>query len=247
MKSHRSAGIALYGLLLFFLINLCVFLLCGCSNDKVSTPDNDQDVETEEAVTPEADKENEMTGISITETLIKTWEELDASEWEVAFISNTGVTQSYTAEGIRSPMEALLSPDGKAGQWVVELYKDEPEPFSDGEREGIGYPFQTVLVTSQSVSLLPETTLGVPTQLVPLKKEYIEAFPQALKSAVENLNIEYDRISVLSNFMATGEFNWVFRFYDISKQQIIALVLVSGDGQNIDDILIGDELDEFLN
>ncbi len=248
MNRRCSPGVIMHALMsIIILINLCLFMLCGCGSDEAPTPDNDEEVAIEETVAPEADAVSQMTGISITESLIKIWEEVDASEWEIAFISNTGVTQSYTAEGISNPMEALLSPDGKAGQWVVELYKDEPETFSDGEREGIGYPFQPVLVTSQKASLMPETILGVPAQLMPLKKEYIEAFPQALELSIDNVNINYDRISALSNVMATGECNWVFRFYDISTRQLTALVLVSGDGQTINDVFIGDELDELIN
>jgi len=188
-----------------------------------------------------------MTDISIEETLKSVWEKVDASEWGIAFISNTGVTQSFTAEGINNPTDALLSPDGKAGQWVVELYQDKPEPFSDGAREGISYPFQPVVVTSKTASLMPESTIQVPAQLMPLKDEYIEAFPQALELSIENVDINYDRISALSNVIATGECNWVFRFYDVTTQQITALVLVSGDGQTINDIFTGDELAELLN
>lgn len=247
MSCHHLVKIASYPLVLIFLFTLLISILVGCGNGEEPTLESDESVSEEEVLEPETSEVNEVKGITITEALEKVWQEVDSSEWEVAFISNTGATQSYTAKGIRGPMEALLSPDGKAGQWVVELYKDEPEAISEGEREGIGYPFQSVLVTSKSVDFMPETTLMVPDKLMRLESEYIESFPQALKLAVESLNISYDRISALSSVIEIGECDWIFRFYDTSKQQIVALVLVSGDGQNVEDIFVGDELDELLN
>jgi hypothetical protein len=247
MNHYRLPGIKLYTIRILIYFSLCVILISGCDSNNAPTTDNDEVIEREESATPETEDMNVMTDISIEETLKSVWEKVDASEWGIAFISNTGVTQSFTAEGINNPTDALLSPDGKAGQWVVELYQDKPEPFSDGAREGISYPFQPVVVTSKTASLMPESTIQVPAQLMPLKDEYIEAFPQALELSIENVDINYDRISALSNVIATGECNWVFRFYDVTTQQITALVLVSGDGQTINDIFTGDELAELLN
>lgn len=155
------------------------------------------------------------------------------SEWQIAFLSNTGVTQSYSTEKLKSAREALMKKDGKAGQWVVEFYKNSPKDINEGGRKGVAYPLRAFLVTSNSASEMPTSVIKVPKQLPPLKSDYINNLDKALGLAIKQVKIKFDVCSVASDVRSDGTTSWRFRFYDMSKENIIAKVNISGDGNGV--------------
>jgi hypothetical protein len=76
---------------------------------------------------------------------------MNAPGWEIAFLSTTGVTESHLAEEFRNTKgKGFLFPDGTAGQWIIEFYKDTPKTVSEKGRSGYAYPFARILATAQS-------------------------------------------------------------------------------------------------
>ena len=153
------------------------------------------------------------------------------SSWQIAFVSNTGVTQSYTTERIRTPQGAMMNKDGKAGQWVVEFYKNSPKKISEGSRQGFAYPFMAVLVTGQSAEAMPDAELAVPKALKPLKADAIGNLERAYGAAVSRMKGKFDVATVGSDVRADGSCSWRFRFYDLKKQNIVDKANISCDGK----------------
>src|SRR5262249_3209209 len=108
---------------------------------------------------------------------ITTARKLSDPEWQIAFISNTGVTKIILAEKFKTGKEALMLPDGSAGQWVIEFYKDTPKAVSEKGKKGNVYPFRRIIVLAQGVQLALDTEIAVPVpdKLYTLPAEFIAA------------------------------------------------------------------------
>lgn len=162
---------------------------------------------------------------------IKKAQEKAGKEWKIILISNTGVSQSVTAEGIESAEEALMSKDGKAGQWVVELIKDPPKSIKAENPEGKmvdanEYEFKVISVTKKAgASELPESTMTLPKPQTPIviTENHINAFDKALKLAQANTKEKYELLSATYH-----KGNWIFKFY--GKEDVVAGIEISGDG-----------------
>jgi len=152
------------------------------------------------------------------------------SKWQIAFLSNTGVTQSVSGEESHGADGGLIHNDGTAAQWVVEMFKDSPKPFSEGGRVGKSYPFQIVRVTAKGVSKLPASEMAVPVALSPLKPRYVSKLDTAGKLAAQQVKASFNAVSVASDVKSDGSCFWRFRFYDLKSQNVVAKVRISGDG-----------------
>src|SRR4051794_38241025 len=85
---------------------------------------------------------------------------IDTPGWEIAFLSTTGVTESFLGDEFENAKgKAFLYPDGTAGQWIVELYRNTPKPVSEKGRSGYAYPFTRILVTAKAVYGLDRSEL----------------------------------------------------------------------------------------
>ena len=159
---------------------------------------------------------------------------INNSEWQIAFLSNTGVTSSVTSQQFsHNEINALMLPNGQAGQWVVEFFKDSPVGIERNGQVGKSYPFRRVLVTINGASELPESSMGVPNKLVPLEFRYINSIDSARTLAIFESKIRFDAISISSDVRSNGDSFWRFRFYDLQSRSIVHKVCVSGDGINI--------------
>lgn len=200
----------------------------GCGKD--STKSHSQSSQAKSNVS----SSDEVTRITASQAINSARKVIQAPEWQLLSLSNTGVVAgSVTSEQFHSPNEALMLSNGKAGQWVVELYKDSPTPVSEGERTGFSYPFQRVLVTAQGNTELPEIDLAVPKKMVSLKMEYVAALDSARQLAIRQVKTPYDLMSVGSWVSPEGECSWFFKFYDVKKGDIVGKVRVSGDGRKL--------------
>lgn len=180
-----------------------------------------------------AKAENTQTRITASQALESARKVVTGKEWLLAFLSNTGVTDSVTSEQFNGPEEGLMLPDGRAGQWVVEFFKDTPTTVSEGGRTGKSYPFRRVLVTATKSGMLPELDLAVPQNLSVLKEEYVAALETARKLATSQVKAKYDIMSVESLVKSDGQCSWVFRFYDLKTQKIAAVITTTGDGRKV--------------
>jgi hypothetical protein len=149
--------------------------------------------------------------------------------WKIAFISNTGVTESYGSNVSR--VDAIALPDGSAGQWVIEMFKDTPKPVSEDGRTGFAYPFQAIVVTAANVEAAPDIDLKSAAKLVALDP-VLGALQTALAAAKAKVTKKYDKLSIASD-NRQGVIYWNFRFYDLKTQDIVAAIQVSGDGKTV--------------
>ena len=186
---------------------------------------------------PTSPPESSVVGLSGTEAVAKARlaiPEANRDDWKLAYLSNTGVTQSIGAEGIDSIEQALMNADGVAGQWIVEFYKDEPTAVEEGDRKGVRYPFVAVSVTAkQSDPSEYEGGLGVPSKLAPLPEQDVTALGAAYKLAKDSVDVEYDFASASSDVRSDGTVTWRFRFYKRGADDIVAKVAVSGSGSKL--------------
>lgn len=149
------------------LILLCVCCTsCGNNESSKSNSDNNPKEPT-----------TSITKISSDYAVEKAKQFVGSSGWVLANISNTGVvSQNITSSRLRSLAEGLMDKDGKAGQWVVEFYKDTPKSVEEDGKKGFNYPYKIVLVTANGAEPGgPDIDEGVnvPKGFSPLKEELV--------------------------------------------------------------------------
>ena len=153
--------------------------------------------------------------------------------WQIGFISNTGATRTALSVQNETPEAGLMRPDGRAGQWVFELFGLSATPVSDGTREGWAYPFQQLLCTTDgvvNVSHVDRMILTSPLARSPLPLNLMNAYEGARAFAVKVAGQNFMLMSAgLSR--AAPEAQWHFRFYD--RGDIIAKVVISADGHRL--------------
>ena len=147
-------------------------------------------------------------------------------DYKLAFVSNTGVTQSVRAQELSGPADALMDKSGRAGQWVFEFYRDTPTPATNGGKRGFRYPFQIVLVSGARASQLPDSTMGVPKALAELSAARVKSVAALFARAAGKQKIHFDVASVASFINSDGDCTWTFRFYDLKSGEIAAKELV---------------------
>jgi hypothetical protein len=152
----------------------------------------------------------------------------DPSRWQLAHISNTGVTETiaFAASG----EVGLMGPDGRAGQWVVELCGLTSEPVREGNRTGFGYAFKRLICMPDGLREDNRTTrliLTAPLSESPLPGDALAAFERARDLAISSAATDFQRMSVALR-RRTPEADWIFRFYD--DRDIVARVAITGDG-----------------
>ena len=145
------------------------------------------------------------------------------SDWKIAFVSNTGVTQRVTLA--ENAVEALMKADGTAGQWVIEMIKDVPKPISEGGRTGFGYPSLIIAVYRGQATKLPESQLAVPKKIIPLPIECIRKLEPSRQAAVKSIKAKWDAMSLISD---NDGCSWRFRMYDTKTQDVVGKVRFDG-------------------
>ncbi len=157
-----------------------------------------------------------------------------ARRWQLAFLSNTGIVESVVSRHFVSPEEGLMTPDGRAGQWVVEVYSGEPHVMSRDGRTGYAYDFQQILVTRKDgaarVGAVDSCAFSVPFSQCPLPESLSEAYHRARALAIRCSAVVSYVMSV-SLERPRGGAEWCFRFYD--GQELLRSVRVSGDGRGV--------------
>jgi hypothetical protein len=158
---------------------------------------------------------------------------IPGNEWKLAFLSNTGVTDSATSKKFNSPAPALMQSDGTAGQWVLEYFKDTPTPVEHDGQKGQSYPVRRLIVTIGETSELPEASLGVPTKLAPLSDACLAGIDPGRKRALAQNKAAFDVMSAASNVKSSGECSWTFTFYNLKSGGPVNRITVSGDGKTV--------------
>ncbi len=180
------------------------------------------------------DVANNVQGITVRHAIQEAVKTINDSEWQIAFLSNTGVPSSVTSHHfLNKPKDVMMLSNGLAGQWVVEFFKDKPLIIFHEGREGKSYPFRRFIVTIHGATELPESSLGVPERLNPLYPDFIESIDAARSLAISENKIRFDALSVASDVRSNGACFWRFRFYDLSNGNIVNKICISGDGKNV--------------
>jgi hypothetical protein len=209
----------------FWIFIVCVLTvpLTACRN--VSEPSTDKQSKTQVNT-------GGVSKITAPEAITKANQAIGNSEWKLAFVSNTGVAGgSVMSKDMNSPKEGLMDADGKAGQWVLEYFKDPPMTISEGGRTGKKYSLRRILVTAGKTSESPEAEIGVPEKLVALGQGNLDGLDAARKLATSQVKVKFDVASVGSNTKSNGETTWTFRFYDLKSGDVVENITTSGDGK----------------
>jgi hypothetical protein len=151
-----------------------------------------------------------------------------AQQWQVAFLSNTGVVRTMLSPSIPSPGVGLMKRGGRAGQWVVEVCGLNPEFVTDGERHGYGYPYRQVLCTQTGgavdTSHIDTFNLTAALARTPLPQTLLAGYKRARRFAVGVAATDFTVMSVALR-RTPPEAAWHFRFYD--ADDILVTVTVS--------------------
>ena len=154
-------------------------------------------------------------------------------DWQIGFISNTGVIRTALSPENKTPEAGLMGPDGTAGQWVFELFGLRGTPVSDGTRNGYSYPFRQLVCTRDNIGSTDFTDnviLTSPLAGSPLPRNLIDAHESARVLAIKAAALDFRLMSVALSRRAP-EAQWHFMFYD--TDDIIASAVVSADGYRV--------------
>jgi hypothetical protein len=155
----------------------------------------------------------------------------DAASWQIAFISNTGVTARLLNPDITGPQTNLTKRDGRAGQWVVEVCGLKPTPVAENGRHGYAYPIRRILCTATGTTTTdaPERII-LPAALTPRHQHtaFARASDHARSLAIQEVNADFP---VMSAVLDRAQGQWFFGFYD--TENIIARITISEDGQRL--------------
>lgn len=90
-------------------------------------------------------------------------------DWQIGFLSNTGVPRIVTSPDIRGASDGLLKRTGRAGQWVVDLFSLSSEPVTDGTTSGTAYRWKQFVCTRKSgaVDVTQQERLIMTSRLTP--------------------------------------------------------------------------------
>lgn len=150
-------------------------------------------------------------------------------QWQLGFVSTSGVTCSVVSPAYTDPDECLMQPDGTAGQWVVEFYRVPSSPTAGPH----GYRIRSVVVTPFDLNVLPDEEFVQLGELLPLCDEDVVCLEGARRWATHQVHKHYDSLAVRSDVRASGcswEFSFMRRGLLHASQEIVARVRVPGQG-----------------
>ena len=157
----------------------------------------------------------------------------EASRWQLAFLSNTGVVEPVRTPGMTA-YDFLTRIDGTAGQWVVELCSIRSTPVTEGDRSGFEYSFRQVVVSRDKPAELvaPSRPLRLTAGLFasPLPDQLMAGYDAARVLAQRMCAEDFDVFAVALE-RPSGAPRWLFRFY--GDRALVAQIRVSIDGSAI--------------
>jgi len=214
------------------LVCLAAACLCGCGKPPVTPSLVSKKAHFKHAYDLRAQGAPEPSRITAGVAVARARKALASSAWQVAFLSNSGVTQQVLSQ---ADDNGLMHRDGTAGQWVVEAFKNSPKPYRENGQTKTNYPFQVVDISEGGAELLPASDDGivVPKVLPPLKPQYLDGLDDARKLAMRQVKANFDVLSASSDVRSDGSCKWRFRFYDLKRQAMVGKVCVSGDGTRV--------------
>jgi hypothetical protein len=159
----------------------------------------------------------------------------EGQNWQLGFISNTGVISTVLSPQSKSREAALMRADGAAGQWVIELFGLDAEEITDGARHGHAYAFRQFLCTANGISVTDTSSIDRVVLTSPLSRSPL---PADLASSYENARTLAIKIAgpdfvVMSAGMgrAAPEATWAFVFFD--EEKATCSLVISGDGYRL--------------
>lgn len=158
--------------------------------------------------------------------------------WHLAFFSTTGVTCSVIGDEFENVEEALMRPNGMAGQWVVEFFR-EPHVQPQLERRRRWYRIRSVVVTALGTTTLPDGEIEQLEAWKPMPLDSVQMLDSCRRRAIQHVHSRFDHISVMPEVQPNGTCAWEFTFHRVVPHrerrslEIIGKVTVSGDGQEV--------------
>lgn len=161
-------------------------------------------------------------------------EQEPSCQWQLAFLSNTGVVRPAVSPVVGSAGKALMHHDGTAGQWVVEMCGTNVTRITEAGRTGYRYDYRRIMCTVQGAAVDNEDerhlVMTSPLAASPIPGKWLEACDRARKAAARAVEVPYALISVALGRPPSGA-SWFFRFY--GGGEIVAKASVSADGERV--------------
>jgi hypothetical protein len=155
-------------------------------------------------------------------------------QWQFGFISNTGVLEPLVSPIFTRTEEGLMSHNGKAGQWVIEVYTGEPKRIVEGEKKGYAYEFRQILITSNGGLQFSELPFigkfTSPLSQIPQLPQLLMEYECARNLAISSIQPNFFIMSVALGRYTSGT-EWKFRFY--YPNDTFLRVRVTGDGTKV--------------
>lgn len=161
----------------------------------------------------------------------------NGTQWQLAFLSNTGVSCSVLSEQLDSMDEAFMLLDGTAGQWVVEFVQQPRTPALKTPNRP-WYRIRSVIITARGATVLPDTTCEQSGPLVPLQLDWVHGLEAARRRVLSKVHCWFDCMSVTSEIDATGGGAWLFLFFQWRRgdgsgvRKVVARATVAADGRD---------------
>lgn len=150
------------------------------------------------------------------------------ADWLLMFVSTTGVADDVSLSG--EAADRLLRPDGKAGQWIIEFYKDTPKDVTQDGKKGKSYPFRRFAIgDGDKPTELPKSEMGTGSAFTPMSEACVSGLKASQELAIKNNKKKFDVLDVTSD-RTKGDCSWPFQFYDTKTQDIVNHIHIAGAG-----------------
>jgi hypothetical protein len=162
-------------------------------------------------------------------SLIDAWKRIEpvakAGSWKVAYISNTGVSQTLVSMNIHGATNRLMNENGDGGEWVFEMFKDTPKAITHEGKKGWEYPFTALVVTATGVETMQVDSLSVPKKLHELGEGVTYNMNTHFQNAAQDQKAKkkYDFASA-TTVVSAEDCTWLFKFYDVSSGEIVGKI-----------------------
>jgi TIR domain len=170
--------------------------------------------------------------ISMAEELLRSAAE--PQQWQLGFLSNTGVVRTALSPVIPSPEVGLMKRSGRAGQWVIEAFGLNPSPVTNNGHQGYAYAFKQIVCTRTNGAIdtgaSSTVVLTSPLARSPLPVPLLESYESARMFAAKVAAVDFTVMSV-ALIRRPPAAEWHFRFY--GPEDVIASVTISGDGRRL--------------
>jgi hypothetical protein len=174
-------------------------------------------------------------GITALQAVVLARRAAQPPKWHLGYFSSLGVTRTVMSDLFQQRSEALMLPNGIAGQWVAEFFMPIAQASSAARLDGL-HRLRSVIVTSDGAYPLPDQMIELPADPPRLGVDALHGLGAARQLAIRHARGHFDLVSVASLPQADGRCDWGFTFYRLDRQdpgamQELGKLQVSSDGK----------------